>query len=177
MQAFIPDEKQSQELFDKALKYARLYAKDCEDLTAQELSDAVFEHLTKNKLEYLPKVDNIVKGVVNLIFRKKTAPEPSEISQTQDSEQSEQIENRPLPRGQDNNFERKPNSPHFKKPPVYTKKPRVHYSKAYPESSEEATKVSTAPSAPNSAEPINADVKVSEDRHIVASYPSKRRRR
>lgn len=60
------------ELFDRALKYARLYAKDCEDLTERELNDAVYEHLTKNKFSYISNIESIIKKVVYIVFNPKT---------------------------------------------------------------------------------------------------------
>lgn len=64
------DDPESQVLYDKALKYAKLYAKDCDDLTKDELSDAVFDHLTAGRKKFVPNVENVVKGAVQYVFRK-----------------------------------------------------------------------------------------------------------
>ena len=66
------DDPESQALYEKALKYAKLYAKDCEDLTREELSDAVFEHLTLGRKSFVPNVENVVKGAVQYVFKRMT---------------------------------------------------------------------------------------------------------
>lgn len=90
------DDPESQALYEKALKYAKLYAKDCDDLTREELSDAVFDHLTLGRKTFVPNVENVVKGAVQYVFRKISVEDEaraptdaqSKPNQRTDSEQS-----------------------------------------------------------------------------------------
>lgn len=72
------DDPESQALYEKALKYAKLYAKDCEDLTKEELSDAVFDHLTLGRKYFVPNVENVVKGAVQYVFKRLASGETVE---------------------------------------------------------------------------------------------------